>query len=370
MSEDETCAAIERADAMGLPIAAHAIGDRAVNSVLNALERVRPGSRGHRIEHAELIAWDDIERIVKLRDEVGLKISVQPCHLLVDVEALHRAVPDRRERVLPVRALIEAGLKPGVDLLFGSDTPIVHPRHEDSIQAATLRRRDDSAAIGPEPAIDRIMEKTNDALETPESGRKREAISHLKAAVAATEADRKMRGVEEESEDQTESYREDLAQVVRPKRATAIATARVRPRRPTSPLKLVAEQRVDTESAAPAASAAPVRPRRISKTPAVAAETDGGFAEFAESAGARELPDLLEAAAAYTAYVEGRENFTRPQVLRRAAAVAGKDGFSREDGLRSFGQLLREGKINKLNRGQFVVSEETRFRPNARIAGE
>ena len=236
---------------------------------------------------------------------------------------------------------------------------------QDRDGAAILASLDD-----PEPAIDRIMEKTNDALETPESGRKREAISHLKAAVAATEADRKMRGVEEESEDQTESYREDLAQVVRPKRATAIATDRVRPSRPTSPLKLVAEQRVDTESAAPAASAAPVRPRRISKTPAVAAETDGGFAEFAESAGARELPDLLEAAAAYTAYVEGRENFTRPQVMRRAAAVAGKDGFSREDGLRSFGQLLREGKINKLNRGQFVVSEETRFRPNARIAGE
>ncbi|MEL7212859.1 MAG: hypothetical protein AAGK92_09375 [Pseudomonadota bacterium] len=241
-------------------------------------------------------------------------------------------------------------------------------------EAETAQDRDGAAILAslddPEPAIDRIMEKTNDALETPENGRKREAISHLKAAVAATEADRKLNGEETQSEDQTESYREDLAQVVRPKRATPIASTRTRPTRPAAPLKLVAEQRVDTTTADAAAPSSPVRPRRISKTQAATQDSEGGFAEFAQSAGASELPDLLEAAAAYTAYVEGRENFTRPQVMRRAAAVAGKDGFSREDGLRSFGQLLREGKINKLSRGQFVVSEETRFRPNARIAGE
>ncbi len=240
-------------------------------------------------------------------------------------------------------------------------------------EAETAQDRDGAAILAslddPEPAIDRIMEKTNDALETPESGRKREAISHLKAAVAATEADRKLTGGDAKDEDQTESYREDLAQVVRPKRATSAAPTRARPERPVAPLKLVQEQRVDTsdETAEPAA---PVRPRRVSKAQTAAPDSEGGFAEFAQSAGASELPDLLEAAAAYTAYVEGRENFTRPQVMRRAAAVAGADGFSREDGLRSFGQLLREGKINKLSRGQFVVSEETRFRPNARIAGE
>lgn len=236
--------------------------------------------------------------------------------------------------------------------------------------AAVLATLDD-----PEPSLDRIMEKTNDALEAPESGRKREAFSHLKAAVAATEADRKIRGENENGSDETESYRDDLAQVVRPKRATPPAKAEtVRPTRPTAPLKLVAEQRVDTpapeEAKEPAAAAAPVRPRRISSEPTQAEESEGGFAEFAETVGAQELPDLLEAAAAYTAFVEGRDNFTRPQVMRRAAAVAGKDNFSREDCLRSFGQLLREGKINKLSRGQFVVSEETRFRPDARIAGE
>jgi len=153
MAEDDIARAIEDADALGLPIAAHAIGDRAVRTVLDALERVDPKSRGHRIEHAELIDEADVPRIIALRDRIGLAISVQPCHLLTDIEALERAVPDRLDRVLPIRELIEAGLEPGVDLLFGSDTPIVRPDPIDSIRAAVDRKRPDSSAIAPEQAI-------------------------------------------------------------------------------------------------------------------------------------------------------------------------------------------------------------------------
>ncbi len=153
MTEADVCSAIEQADALGLPIAAHAIGDRAVRTVLDALERVKPASRGYRIEHAELIDPEDIDRIVRLCDRFGLIVSVQPCHLLADIEALQRAVPDRLGRVLPIRTLIDAGLAPGVDLLFGSDTPIVRPHPEDSIRAAVDRKRPDSAAIAQCEAI-------------------------------------------------------------------------------------------------------------------------------------------------------------------------------------------------------------------------
>ena len=46
-----------------------------------------------------------------------------------------------------------------------------------------------------------------------------------------------------------------------------------------------------------------------------------------------------------------------------------KENFAREDGLRSFGQLLREGKIQKIKGGRFTVTEETDFRDEARHAG-
>ncbi len=129
-----------------LPIAAHAIGDGAVRAVLDAIERTGCAHSGCRIEHAELIDESDIPRF----KELGAIASLQPCHLLPDIEALRKAVPDRLDRVFPIRELIESGLEPGVDLIFGSDVPIVRANPEDSIQAAVHRRRvgmDESDAI-------------------------------------------------------------------------------------------------------------------------------------------------------------------------------------------------------------------------------
>jgi hypothetical protein len=46
-----------------------------------------------------------------------------------------------------------------------------------------------------------------------------------------------------------------------------------------------------------------------------------------------------------------------------------EDKVSREDGLRSFGQLLRQGKIEKISGGRFTVSDRISFKPEARAAG-
>ncbi len=144
---------IRTADAIGLPLATHAIGDGAVRAVLDAIEEVRPETPGFRIEHAELIDGADIPRFARL----GVVCSVQPCHLLTDIEVLRRLLPSRLHRVLPLADLLDSGLEPGRSLLFGSDAPIVRPDPEDSIAAATLRRRPGSPAseaIAPAQAID------------------------------------------------------------------------------------------------------------------------------------------------------------------------------------------------------------------------
>ena len=86
--------------------------------------------------------------------------------------------------------------------------------------------------------------------------------------------------------------------------------------------------------------------------------------------GARELPELLEAAAAYASFVEGQPSFTRPEIMRRVARVDPTLKLSREEGLRSFGQLLRQGTFRKLERGQFTIADTSRFKPDRRIAGE
>ena len=147
MSPREIRGAIEHARSHDLPIAAHAIGDGAVRAVLDAVEETGASHTGVRIEHAELIDEADVPRFARL----GVIASVQPCHLLADIEALGRACPDRLDRVLPLRDLLDAGLTPGGSLLFGSDVPIVRADPDDSILAATHRRRagmDERDAIG------------------------------------------------------------------------------------------------------------------------------------------------------------------------------------------------------------------------------
>jgi hypothetical protein len=133
-------------------------------------------------------------------------------------------------------------------------------------------------------------------------------------------------------------------------------------------LKLVAEQRINTQAAAPAA---PVSPRRVTpvvSAPNTAEAVEGGFAEFADEMGATSLPDLLEAAAAYMSFVEGLDQFSRPQLMS-TVRLAGEEDFSREEGLRSFGMLLRTGKLQKLDGGRFKVSDKIGYQPDERAAG-
>ncbi len=255
--------------------------------------------------------------------------------------------------------------------------------HEDALAAGAMAARERLADLTEDEEettdVDRLMEKTNNQMEESEGSRRRSAIAHLKAAVAATKADRLLKRVtarEKDDEEEQTQYRDDLAQVVRPKRPDAHEASSERPTpmgEAASPLMLVSELRVDEDGEE--TSASPIRPRRVSAEEALEAENSGyedgaSFADFAEKMGAKELPDLLEAAAAYAAFVENQPHFSRPQLMKRVARHDQSGEFSREAGLRSFGQLLRQGKIRKLKRGQFTVADTTRFNPDARIAGE
>ena len=153
MDEPAIERAVRLAGAAGLPLIAHAIGDAAVRACLNAIERAAPAIRGQRIEHAQFIDEADIPRFAQL----GVIASVQPCHLLPDIEALHRLTPQRRHRAFPLRDLVDAAASAGHDparlIWMGSDAPVVPPRPEDNRQAAVHRARPGGAPVAPEQAI-------------------------------------------------------------------------------------------------------------------------------------------------------------------------------------------------------------------------
>lgn len=213
----------------------------------------------------------------------------------------------------------------------------------------------------------RILDKTNTKLEEDEGRGRRNAIAHLRAAVQATEAERNMGGDLGADGRDTEVYRDDLETAVRPRRPVATqGAARPDARRP-APLKLVAEQRIDTPQ-----REGPVRPRRVKVTQTLvhneAPKGSADFAEYIEKVGAQNLGEVLEAAASYMAFVEGQDAFSRPQLMSILSGTEHAD-TSREDRLRSFGQLLRAGKIRKLGGGRFEASEDISYRPNTRAAG-
>jgi hypothetical protein len=230
-------------------------------------------------------------------------------------------------------------------------------------------------------AVSRLLRHTNAELEGAASRRRLSTIAHLKAAVAATVADLRAPAAGTSPPSRTEPYRADLASVVHPRDADAPSA----PDR-MEPLLLDPAHRVDrmsppanTGAAEPPAErpAEPARvlPRRITvsatsgdlpSAPDGPRPASGDFAAFADRLGASSMPDLLEAAAAYTICVEGQPHFTRPHLMRHVADLSDRYLGHQEDEMRGFGELLRQGRIAKVRRGQFVIPETSRVLAEAR----
>ncbi|PWE32043.1 hypothetical protein DDZ14_12570 [Maritimibacter sp. 55A14] len=262
---------------------------------------------------------------------------------------------------------------------------------EEAEEAEAEHGRDAFTSDGAEDedaALERLLETTNSKLRGVETTRKQNAFAQLKAAVAATWAERQLGGTGKAANDAdgaTDAYRADLAEATAPAHAAAPQGEDEQPRAENaSPLVLVSEQRIDKDDeadeadkddAVAAPSAAAPRRHRVTteilvledeaETEDALADSDS-FQEFAERIGAGSLPELLEAAAAYTSHVEGRQRFSRAQVMSKIARLKAGEEFSREAGLRSFGKLLREGRIRRVQDGQFVITEDSRFVQEAR----
>jgi hypothetical protein len=118
--------------------------------------------------------------------------------------------------------------------------------------------------------MDRLFDATESRLAHVENSRRRANIQHLKAAVAARVAERRLveAGVRDSEEpvDATAEYRADLQRVMRPTRVR-VDVSRRRDARP-APLVLVSEQRIDGKD--PEVAKEPIRPRRVNADGTVA----------------------------------------------------------------------------------------------------
>jgi predicted amidohydrolase YtcJ len=134
----EVLARMEAAQAAGLQICVHAIGDAANDRALDLfaeLARRHPGRAGeprHRIEHASVLSPAAVERFA----ELGVVAAVQPLFLRSEHTWLgDRLGAERLGGVYPFRSLVEAG----VIVAGSSDAPIEQPDPLAGIHAAVDR---------------------------------------------------------------------------------------------------------------------------------------------------------------------------------------------------------------------------------------
>lgn len=118
---------VTRARGCGLQAATHAIGDRGNRVVLDVYEKVLGKDAGSdhrwRIEHAQVVALDDLPRLAKL----GVIAAMQPTHATSDMPwAEARVGPERIAGAYAWRRLLDSGAR----LALGSDFPVesVDPR--------------------------------------------------------------------------------------------------------------------------------------------------------------------------------------------------------------------------------------------------
>jgi predicted amidohydrolase YtcJ len=149
MSGEELAEIVLRGAAAGFPVAVHAIGDRANRHALDAFEATRavwePLGLRHRIEHAQLLAPDDIGRFASL----GVAASVQFSHAPSDRDLADRWWAGYIQGAYAYRSLWESGAV----VANGSDAPVEELDPLAGVRAAVRRTIDDREPWHPEQAL-------------------------------------------------------------------------------------------------------------------------------------------------------------------------------------------------------------------------
>ncbi len=135
--EEDLYNLISSADSAHLQIMVHAIGDRAIHTLLTIFERVEKenglADRRFRIEHAQHIHPDDIGRFKVLH----VIASMQPYHCIDDGRWAEKIIGHERSKTTyAFRSLLDAG----AIMAFGSDWFVAPPTPLMGIYAATTRR--------------------------------------------------------------------------------------------------------------------------------------------------------------------------------------------------------------------------------------
>lgn len=141
---------VQKLDALGLQIAIHAIGDRAVEQVLHAYTKVigkgNPNLKRHRMEHAGIVNPE----LLQLMADIDLVIATQPRMLYEQGDGFYRSCGEERiQWVYPYKAYIEKGLH----VAGSSDCPVVSQNPILGMRDAMLRQTEEGRILAPDQRL-------------------------------------------------------------------------------------------------------------------------------------------------------------------------------------------------------------------------
>ncbi|MDQ3606801.1 MAG: amidohydrolase, partial [Gemmatimonadota bacterium] len=129
---------VTAADAAGLQVILHAIGDAANRQALDAFEHAArvnaPRPRRHRVEHAQILDRAEIGRFARL----GVIASMQPTHATSDMRWVETRIGHERavEGAYAWRSLLDAG----ATVIFGTDFAVEPMEPVQGIYSAVTRQ--------------------------------------------------------------------------------------------------------------------------------------------------------------------------------------------------------------------------------------
>ena len=190
--------------------------------------------------------------------------------------------------------------------------------------------------------VSRLLQQTDQKMAQPGQSRRRNALAHLRAAVAAN------RGAH-----LTGALKTDTLKM---SKSSALASQACLPQEGVEgknnddpmlkPLRLVENQRVDTLNAFAEETAEDST-----------VQTPMDFATYAHRVKATTLEAQIEAAASYLSLVLKRDSFARRLVFAQVRKVYEKP-FHRRISIAIFNSLIKRGKINSLENGRYEICKD------------
>ncbi len=132
LDEDSLFRLVNYVHRLGLQVAIHGIGDKAIETILNVYERL-DGVRTlrHRIEHASVLRPDLLNKLIKINPVV----VVQPHFIITDWWVVNRLGSERARFVYAFKTLLRSGISVG----FSTDSPVEPLNPWETVYAAVTR---------------------------------------------------------------------------------------------------------------------------------------------------------------------------------------------------------------------------------------